>query len=182
MPLIRPEAFATLARWREVALAFGAGLAGLWIATRGGPVLAVLGLGLAGLGAALALGALRRLRFQRGISAPGLVEVVEGEVRFFGPNFGGGISLAELTELRLLTLHGRRMWRLKQADGQALLVPIDATGAEALYDAFTSLPGLDMAGLLAALAPTPGATGAGLVVPAPDMVLIWHRKGVVPVV
>ena len=174
--MIRPEAFATLARWREVGFAGAMVLAGLWLSSRGGPILMAAGLGLAALGAGLGLTAFRRLRFAQGIAAPGLVEVVEGEVRFFGPTFGGAVSLADLTEIRLLTMRGRRMWRLKQSDGQALLFPVDAAGAEALYDGFSSLPGLDMAAVLAALAPA--AQGPGLIAASqPEMTLIWHRKG-----
>jgi hypothetical protein len=118
------------------------------------------------------------MRFAQDIAAPGFVEVIEGEVRYFGPTFGGAVSLSDLTELRLMTLHGRRLWRLKQRDGQALLIPIDAAGAEALFDGFTTLPGLDMAAVLAALSPSPSSNGPGLVAASPaDMVLIWHRKG-----
>ncbi len=174
--MIRPAALITLARWREVALSAAVALGGVWIATRGGPLLAVAGLALAALGAGLTLTAFRRLRFAQDIAAPGLVEVIEGEVRYFGPNIGGAVSLADLTEIRLLTLRGRRMWRLKQFDGQALLIPVDAAGAETLYDGFTSLPGLDMGQLLAALGPH--TTGPGLIdSQTPEMALIWHRKG-----
>jgi hypothetical protein len=45
-------------------------------------------------------------------------------------------SLDELVEIRLLAMRGRRMWRLKQTDGQALLIPVDAEGAEKLFDVF----------------------------------------------
>lgn len=176
MTLIRPSALAALTRWREPGLGAAVVLAGLWTATRGGPILLAGGLALAALGAGLTRTALRRMRFAQETAAPGLVEVVEGEVRYFGPTFGGAVSLADLTEIRLLTLRGRRVWRLKQADGQALLLPVDATGAEALYDAFSSLPGLDMAALLAALAPP--QTGPGLMAAGqPEMALIWRRAG-----
>jgi len=176
MPLIRPSARATLTRWREVALSAAVALAGLWIATRGGPILAVAGLALAALGAGLTLTAFRRLRFAQDIAAPGLVEVVEGEVRYFGPPFGGTVSLADLTEIRLLILRGRRLWRLKQSDGQALLIPVDAAGAETLYDGFTSLPGLDMGQVLTALEPQAGSPGL-IDSQTPEMALVWHRKG-----
>ena len=176
MTLIRPTARATLTRWREPALGAAVVGLGLWTTTRGGPILAALGLAIAALGAALTLTALRRMRFAQGVDAPGLVELVEGEVRYFGPTFGGAISLNDLTDLRLLTLRGRRLWRLKQSDGQTLLIPVDATGAAALYDGFASLPGLDMGALMAAL--SPAQTGPGLIAAdTPEMVQIWHRKG-----
>lgn len=176
--MIRPEALAFLTRWREVALALCLGALGLWTATRGGPILLTIGLSLMALAVGWGLSALRRMRFAQSVAAPGVVEVIEGEVRYFGPTLGGAISLADLTEVRLMSLRGRRVWRLKQADGQALLIPVDAAGAEALYDGFTSLPGLDMAALLAALSPA-DAGHSTAIRPAnrPDMVLIWHRKG-----
>lgn len=181
MSLVRPAALATLSRWREVALSAATALLGLWIATRGGPILAVAGLALAALAGGLALTALRRLRFAQDIAAPGLVEVVEGEVRYFGPSVGGTVSLSDLTELRLIVLRGHRMWRLKQADGQALLIPVDAAGAESLFDGFASLPGIDLPAVLAALSPVPSsatASGPGQIVAGqPDMIVLWHRGG-----
>ena len=95
--------------------------------------------------------ALRRIRFDRPGHAPGVVEVDEGQVGYLGPTFGGYVSLRELTEVQLMTLRGERHWRLKQADGQALLIPHGAAGAEALFDAFATLPGADMAVFTAAL-------------------------------
>jgi hypothetical protein len=176
--MIRPEALAALRRWREVILAACLALLGLWLATRSGPIPLSAGLALLALSAAWALWSWRRMRFAQDIAAPGFVEVIEGEVRYFGPSFGGAVSLSDLTELRLMTLHGRRLWRLKQRDGQALLIPVDAAGAEALFDGFTALPGLDMAAVLAALSPSPPASGPGLLASGPsEMVLIWHRKG-----
>jgi hypothetical protein len=161
--MIRPEVLAALRRWREVMLAACLALLGLWLATRSGPIPLSAGLALMALAAAWALSGWRRMRFAQDIAAPGFVEVIEGEVRYFGPTFGGAVSLSDLTELRLMTLHGRRLWRLKQRDGQALLIPIDAAGAEALFDGFTTLPGLDMAAVLAALSPSPSSNGPGLV-------------------
>jgi hypothetical protein len=178
LAVIRPEVLAALRRWREVILAACLALLGLWLATRSGPIPLSAGLALMALAAAWALSGWRRMRFAQDIAAPGFVEVIEGEVRYFGPTFGGAVSLSDLTELRLMTLHGRRLWRLKQRDGQALLIPIDAAGAEALFDGFTALPGLDMAAVLAALSPSPPASGPGLLASgASEMVLIWHRKG-----
>lgn len=150
MSFLRPEASAFLVRWREVAIASGVGLSGLWLIQLGGYLLAPLG----GLVMMFALGwgllALRRVRFQRPVSAPGVVEVDEGQVGYLGPTFGGYVSLRELTEIRMIRLYGEKHWRLKQADGQVLLVPVAAAGAGALFDAFAALPGIDTAALSAA--------------------------------
>ena len=62
---------------------------------------------------------------------PGVVEVDEGQVGYLGPTFGGYVALPDLVELRLIAIRGQRLWRLKQADGQALLIPVAAAGGRA---------------------------------------------------
>jgi len=156
---IRPEVAAALRRGREVIAAAAVALAGLWLLTLGGWVLTPVGVGLIALAFGLAVLALRRLRFWRGVAAPGVVEVVEGQISYFGPAAGGFVALPDVIELRLVVMHGRRHWRLKQGDGQALLIPVAATGAAQLFDAFASLPGLDSQALVAAL--ERGAAAAG---------------------
>lgn len=181
-PFLRPEATRFVARWAEPAL--GAALCGLglWIATRGGWLLPVLGLPLAGLGAGWALLAWRRLRFAPEIASPGLVELDEGRLRYLHPRMPGEISLTDLAELRLLSLRGRRVWRLRDLSGATLLVPLDAAGAERLFDAFAALPGLGSAGLVAALdGPSaldrPAPPGGTLPAPALADRLVWRRSG-----
>lgn len=151
--MIRPAARATLMRWREVAAAAGTLAAGIWLFALGGWLMQALGLIVAGVALAWVVIALRRLRFARDITALGLVEVDEGQIGYFGAaqGLGGYVALRDLTEIRLLVLQGQHYWRLKQADGQALLIPVAAAGAAALYDAFATLPGIDMARLSAAL-------------------------------
>lgn len=163
MSLIRPELAARLHRARE---AIGAGLTaalGLWIATRGGWLLAAIGGGVMVVAAGLFIMAVQRLRFARPAQGPGMVEVDEGQIGWFGPGIGGFVSLAELSELGLVTVQGLRVWRFRQTDGQLLLIPVDAQGAERIYDALTALPGIDGARLLAAL-DSPG-----------DTPIIWRR-------
>ncbi|MEI6797848.1 MAG: hypothetical protein WCO04_01365 [Pseudomonadota bacterium] len=170
---IRPELSAALLRYRE---ALGAGLvvlAGLWLVALGGYVLVPLGLIVTAIGAVLTLTALRRARFVQEVAAPGLVEVDERQISYLAPELGGFISLDELVEIRLLAIKGRRMWRLKQADGQALLIPVDAQGAETLFDVFASLPGMDSAALVVALQP-PTAQPSNLTLAAETRV-IWRK-------
>ncbi|MDQ1848857.1 hypothetical protein Q9299_11215 [Gemmobacter fulvus] len=175
--MIRPEALAALARWREAMVAAGVALVGLWLMALGGWLLIPLGAALLALAAALAVIALRRLRFVQRAAAPGVVDLDEGQISYFGPVSGGFVSLRELVELRLLARGGQRFWRLKQADGQALLVPVDAAGANGLFDAFAALPGMDMQGLLQALDPpvTPGAAGLPAVPQDTLGPVIWRR-------
>ena len=149
---------------------------GLWIASFGGVVLVPFGLAVAALGAGWVWTALRRLRFQATGDAPGVVEVDEGRITYFGPTMGGSIGLSDLAEVRLLRMRGRAVWRLKQGDGQALLIPTQAAGADALFDAFASLPGIDLGAVVAALE---GLTGQGQAI-VPDIAenrVIWRRRG-----
>lgn len=151
--MIRPEIRQWLSRWSETLVAAAVALIGLWLALRGGWFFAAVGALVMLVGAALAVGAWRRLPFLRRIDAPGVVEVDEGAIRYYGAAaLGGEIALRDLIEIRLLRLKGHGHWRLRSRGGEALLVPVDASGAAALAHAFTALPGLDMGMVSAALA------------------------------
>lgn len=176
--MIRPEIWQNAVRAQEIILGlFTAGLGG-WCIYLGGYVLVPVGLVLCTLGAAFALNGLRRLRFAQTSEAPGVVDVLEGEISYLGPQGGGFVGLPDLVEIRLIQMRGRKVWRLKQADGQALLIPVDATGAEKLFDAFTTLQNINMAEIVASLDPAPLQTGTSL--PAstlPQMQVLWQKKG-----
>ena len=171
MPLIRDDLRIRLGDAREVMGAAALALAGIWLIWLGGYVLVPVGAGLMALAAVWARMAWRRMRFDPAITAPGVVEVIEGQVGYLGPETGGYVALPDLVEVRLLTIRGQRLWRLKQADGQALLVPVQAAGGAALFDALCTLPGMDASALSAGL--SPGTAGLVVVwrapsVPAPD--------------
>ena len=152
MGLIRPELAQWLAPRREAAAAIALTLLGAWVISRGGWFFLGLGAGLLALGLGWVRGSLRRLAFRRDVSAPGVLELDEGEIRYFAARaLGGSVALRDLAEIRLIRLNGHDHWRLKTRDGQALLVPTEAKGAEQLADAFAALPGLDMGRVSAAL-------------------------------
>lgn len=152
--MIRPELAEKLRPWAETLAALATAGFGLWVFSLGGWIFWPLGALIAAAALAWALDARRRMRFHSDASAPGLVELDEGAIRYLSPDriLGGEIALRDLSEIRLLRLNGRAHWRLKSLDGQALLVPLDAAGAENLASAFAALPGLDMGRLAAALA------------------------------
>lgn len=167
MSFFRPEALARLARWREV----GAGLAllgaGLWLATRPGLFYATLGLGLAGLGAALSWLALGRLRFRAAGAAAGIVEIDEGQITYLAPQGGGFAALSEISEIALVSGGARGLeWRLCQPGLPPLAIPASAEGAQALYDAFAALPGARPGVFLAALSHPPQG---------PQVRVLWRR-------
>jgi hypothetical protein len=176
--MIRPEVRALARRWADPAA--GAALAGLglWLVLGGGWLTAALGVALAALGAGWLVLALRRRRFAADPGAPGIVEIDEGRVRYLHPVLPGEISLDDLAELHLAHFRGRRVWRMVDTGGRGLVVPLDAAGAPALFDAFAALPGLDTAALVAALAPQgAGAGPARGLAPALDDRAVWVRRG-----
>lgn len=173
--MIRPEAQAQLWRLREVFAAAGLAALGLWLMALGGFLLLPIGGAIVILSAGFGVLAWRRMRFAQTGEAPGVVEFDEGQVSYFGPNSGGAVALRELVELRLLTMGGQRVWRLKQQDGQALLIPVSALGAERLFDAFAALPGMDTGALVAAVdAPTTQAAGRVVAI-GTDSRVIWRH-------
>ena len=179
--MIRPELIAQIRRADEVLWSAAIAVGGAWLVWMGGYLLVPVGFGVVLLGACLGVMAYRRMRFAQDIDAPGVVEVDEGQIGYLGPTIGGYVSLPELAELRLITMRGRRLWRLRQTDGQTILIPVDAAGADRLFDAFASLPGMDTSVLVAALGrrdarpsdqtlPQSAAIG-------PEMRVIWRRRG-----
>ncbi|MEP1353513.1 MAG: hypothetical protein ABJX32_09950 [Tateyamaria sp.] len=165
MTFFRPEAKAALWRWREVL--FGIALAVLalwWLAGPGGLLGYLAPVLLVGAGALIMVG-LQRGRFRSAGGGLGTVQVDEGQVTYFGPLTGGAVALREMS---LLTLDGAQRpahWRLEQQGQPALMIPVDADGADALFDAFASLPGLKTEHMLSQLRAAPATP-----------VVIWQRS------
>lgn len=149
--MIRPEAAAFLNRWAEAVCAGAVVLVGIWLFSLGGWLMQGIGALIAVGSGAFAWAAVQRARLAPKGHGPGIVEIDEGQIAWYGPGIGGFVSVTELADIGLLTVHGLRVWRLRQGDGQLLLVPIDAEGAAGIFDALTPLPGLDLGVLLSAL-------------------------------
>lgn len=161
----RPEAMALVRRWREALIAVGVGIAGLWIALRPGPIVSGLGYALTALGVVLLILALRRIRFAPTGEGPGVVTLDEGRIAYLGPYYGGTVAVQDLTRLALRRGgDGAAAWVLAHPEG-VLVIPTNAVGAEVLFDAFTTLPGLNMAYLLRSL-------NAG----APGTITLWSTQ------
>lgn len=176
MTLLRPELARMLSIHREALIGAGLALLGIWIASYGGYLLTPLGLALGALGAGWAVLSWRRVRFHQEGDAPGIVHVTEAQIAYFGTRVGGFVGLPDLAEVRLLTLRGRRIWKLRQGDGATLHIPVEALGAEALFDAFAALPGMDTAALVTAL--SSGVPSDSRVVALNEVDrLVWARKG-----
>ncbi|KNG94674.1 hypothetical protein [Pseudaestuariivita atlantica] len=164
MSFIRPEAAAALSRWAEalagvalLALALGWLILGRGILPYVGAALAPLALAVIWLG-------VQRGRFRVGDGGPGTVQVAEGEIAYFGPLTGGVRRLRGLRAVILDPTAHPPSWVLQAAGEDDLSIPLDADGAEALFDAFAVLPGLKTGHMLRALETRPD-----------HPVVIWHE-------
>lgn len=163
---LRPDLRRLLWRWREVLAGLAVVLAGWWLARLGGPFWLGVGVVVALAGAAVALGGWMRARFANGAAGAGVVQVVEGQIAYFGPQAGGFVALGDVTSLAIAPDGaGGFVWIVASPDTR-LEIPAGATGAEALFDAFASLPGVDMSRIASAAAAMP-APPSGARAPLP---------------
>jgi len=165
MSFVRPEATAALWRWREVLVGGALAVLGLWWLAGPGGLLGLLAPVLLVAAGALIVVGLQRGRFRGAGGGLGTVQVDEGQVTYFGPLSGGAISMREMQRLMLDGAQRPAHWRLEQYGHPAVMIPVDAEGADALFDAFAALPGLKTEHMLAQLRAAPAAP-----------VVIWERN------
>ncbi|MCL5776020.1 hypothetical protein M1105_03260 [Limibaculum sp. FT325] len=171
MSFIRPAARAVIVRWAESAVAGALAVIAAVEAAR------LIGRGdvlgwFAALGAVLAALWLRSA-VARGLSArageaPGLVEIREREIRYFGPLAGGvaDLDLIARVEVFVPARGVGTLWRLTVEDGRVMVIPAAAKGAEGLIGAFAALPGFSEL-----------AAAAALRREAPGRYAVWSRPG-----
>lgn len=156
MGFLRPEVTQWFSRWAESVAAAVLAAAGLWFLWRGfsrfNAVLELIGLVLLVLGAAAFWASYQRTRFARAKQGPGLVEVTERQISYLTPFGGDSIDLDAMTRLELRSgIDQQRSWVLTQTAGPTLFIPVNAAGADRLFDAFSALPNMDSARLVAAV-------------------------------
>lgn len=154
MSFVRPEARAALWRWREVLAALGISLLGAYWAFGHG-LLQWVGFVVLAAGGALALAGFQRGRFRAARGGPGVVQVDERQITYFGPLDGGAVAIGELTGVSLDARSDPPVWVLRQPGQPELHIPVNAEGSDALFDAFATLPGLRTEHMLAQLARKP---------------------------
>lgn len=153
---MRPEARATLWRWREVLFAAGVAAFGLWWAWDGLGIVKWIGFILMGFGIILAIAGIQRGRFRQSGNGPGVVQVAERRLAYFGPLEGGAMDIADLTRLDLdPSSYPAPSWVLTAMGGQRLAIPVNAEGAEVLFDLFGSLDGIETEAMLDVLTRKP---------------------------
>ena len=164
MSFVRPAVAAKLVRYQGVLIAGGVLALGLWWVLLGNGVMGLVG-GITLLaGACLMIAAVQRLRFDAGVGGPGIVQIDEGAIGYFGPLTGGIVALSELSALRLDRSGTPVHWVLSQPGQDNVMIPVTATGAEGLLGPFASLPGMRTEHMLSELR----RKGTG-------EVLIWER-------
>ncbi len=172
--MIRPEVAALLSRYAEAIVAGGVTLVALWIV--GLPdfrldwLSVLLGAPLAVAGIVWLRVALRRARAQ-GQDGAGRLFVEERRVLHVGSFGNVQVDLDDATRLDLMAQGGRASLMVHVPDGPPTALPLGAEGVDALYDALTGLPGMDLDALHARLARIrragAGETGTVWTRPAP---------------
>ncbi|MGO4915327.1 hypothetical protein [Pseudogemmobacter sp. W21_MBD1_M6] len=165
MSFIRPAARARLWRWREAVAGLVLGLLGIWLAVAGIGFVRILGTCVVIAGAVLVFAGLQRARFRIGSGGPGVVQIDEAQVTYYGPLNGGVISLGAVTLIELVGAGVAQHWRLTEPGAPPLSIPTKAEGADLLFDAFATLKGLDVPRMLNALADN-----------AEHPVVIWRKE------
>ena len=163
---LRPEARAAIWRAREVIAALVVLALGLRWGLGSFGILAWFGWALAGLAVAFGFAAVQRMRFAPGSGGPGVVQIDERRIAYFGPLTGGAIALDDLVRLDIDHEGHPAHWRLTGAEGDSLDIPLTAEQADALFDAFTALPGMRSARLVEASRAGRGITR-----------MVWTRPG-----
>lgn len=153
--MIRPEVAALLRRYQELLAGVAVAALGLYWLVFSGGLLRWIGAAVILAGGALAIAGVQRARFRQGGGGPGVVQVVERRVSYFGPLDGGVLDLDALTSLVLDPSGTPPHWVLRSAGQPPLHIPLTAKGADALFDAFSSLPGLQVDHMLRQVDHTP---------------------------
>jgi hypothetical protein len=142
IPGIRPEVSELLARWHEALIGLAVFLLGLYWVLTSFAILYWIGWLVLLIGLVLIATGIQRGRFRVGDGGPGVVQVVEGRISYFGPLAGGVVDFDALTGLDLDPRSHPPVWVLRQPGQLPLCIPLTAEGADQLFDVFAHLPGI----------------------------------------
>lgn len=153
-------------RWREVIAGELLFILGLWWALTSSGAVKWIGWVVVVLAIGVSIAGILRGRFRQSGQGPGVVKILERRVGYFGPLTGGAIDLddAAMLELEPKALPAPH-WVLSDIHGQVVEIPVNAEGAEALYDAFATLPGINMQATVDVLSRT-----------STERVVIWQTE------
>ena len=163
---IRPDVRKMFARNRELIGGLVLSLLGIVLAATNYGFWQTFGFVVAVAGAILLFTGIQRARFRNDAGGAGVVQVDEWLITYFGPLEGGSVSIERLTEIDLDPSGKPLHWVLTEPGQNPLHIPVNAEGANGLFDAFAALPGLDIEKMLAQLNGKPKAR-----------VTVWRRHG-----
>jgi hypothetical protein len=165
MSFVRPAAKNAVLRWREALVGAAILVLGLYWSVGVAPgLLNWIGYLALFLGATLLFAGVQKGRARMGGGGPGVVQVIERRIGYFGPLNGGVVDLDAVTSLSLDPTEHPRHWVITHEDGPALHIPVNAEGADTLFDAFASLPGL-----------SPGRVASTLKHEGTAPIVLWRR-------
>lgn len=152
MEFVRPEIRIWIWRWREALIGLAVLLLGFYWALKGLGIMAIVGFLLVLAGTLLIGAGIQRARFRIGSGGTGVVQVDEGQVTYYGPIDGGSVAVADLTLVELApSQKSQPDWILHSPGAAPLRVPTNAEGAEALFDVFAALDGIQTERMLSQL-------------------------------
>ena len=152
MAFIRPDVKEAVSRFRDAIAGIAVSLLGVYWALNGVGFMSIVGTSLAVAGALLVFAGIQRGRFRSGAGGPGIVSVDEGQVTYYGPLEGGSVVISELAKVEFdATARPKAEWILHDPVTGPLRIPINAEGADALFDVFSKLEGIQTEKMLAAM-------------------------------
>lgn len=152
MAFVRTEVKQAITKFRDAIAGVAISLLGTYWALNGLGFMAILGTSMAVAGALLVFAGIQRGRFKSDDDGPGVVHVDEGQVTYFGPLDGGSVVVADISRVELVpSADGKAHWILYDPATEPLQIPTDADGAQALFDVFSGLDGLQTEKMLALL-------------------------------
>lgn len=162
---LRPEVRALLWRWRDLLGALAVVALGLWWGLRGSGIVQWLGYLLIAGGGIWAIAGVQRGRFHQDGHGPGVVQITERRLSYFGPLDGGVMDVGDVIRLEFdPDGYPAPHWVLHAGAGQRLAIPVNAAGADDLFDVFGALPGMRTRAVLDVLADPPDAA-----------VVVWEK-------
>lgn len=156
MTFIRPAARDALWQWREVLAAIALVALGVFWLLRSQGLLFWVGGSVVMVGLGLLWVAVPRARFHSDGGGPGVVQIVEGQISYFGPLTGGVLDLDQLSSVVWDATGHPAHWELRANGVDPLYIPSTATGVDGLFEAFQTLPGLSVARLMTVRRETDG--------------------------
>ena len=158
MGFLRPEIRHMLWRYRDALIGAVVSFFGINWALSSVGFMSLLGTFVSVAGALLLFAGIQRGRFATGGHGRGIVTIDEGQVTFFGPIDGGTVHVDDLAQVDLAPADegGEAEWLLLSGhEGEPLRIPVNAVGADKLFDVFSKLDGIRTSRMLAQVNHTP---------------------------